>query len=384
MNNMLSNFIFKRSIYVLNPAKSIIIRRSIINNNRISYLPLNYIKRYKVTSSVDWRPIKTHNNPNGTTNRKLNIWRFFAFGLMITMPVVSFYLGVWQLRRLSWKTNLIADGETKLTYEPVDIPRRFQQRDDYSDWEYRKVKLTGKFIYEDEIFVGPKTFNSEKGYQLFTPFQMKGTGERFLVERGWISDKCVLPENRSLHHLSIPQKEDMTIICLVRGAKRRGKFQWDKKDKESRLWQIPDIYNMASTVNCPPINFQMLYDMKDHPEWMEIRDEGNRDKLRTYIDKIWCHWKREGEKKSNRKVNDDFNDSLEFTEWQFMKAGVPIGKKPVVEYRNNHFQYLVTWFGLSFMSSIYLIVALRKYYITNVISQSKLQRQQLKKAQKFI
>lgn len=370
--------------YSLTPMKCILSRRGLSTSTSTRQSSINLftpkcIKRYKVTSSVDWKYIKTHNNPNGSTNRKFSIWKVCALGLMVAMPAVSFYLGCWQLRRLHWKTNLIADGESKLTYEPVDLPRDFQECD-CSDWEYRKVKLTGKFIYEDEIFVGPKSFNAEKGYQLFTPFEVKDTGKRYLVERGWISEKCVLPERRSLHHLSTPMGDNITIVCLVRTVKKRGQFQWKKNETGSRIWEIPDFYDMARTVNCPLIHLQMVYDMRDHPEWKvssKVETKGNS------MSHLLSWWPTKN-KIQKTPTSETHAHDTEFAEWQFMKAGVPIGKKPVVEYRNNHFQYLATWFGLSLMSSVYLVVAVRKYYRGNVVSQSRIQREQLKKAQKFL
>ncbi|GMF98721.1 unnamed protein product [[Candida] boidinii] len=45
---------------------------------------------------------------------------------------------------------------------------------------------------------------------------------------------------------------------------------------------------------------------------------------------------------------------------QLINAGVPLGKFPKIDYKNNHMQYLVTWFGLSFASAILLAIVIRK------------------------
>ncbi len=349
-------------------------------------------KRTAMTSTVDWKPIKTHNNPNemnekggrGKDGRKGGVGRKIALGLMIAMPVISFYLGTWQMRRLDWKTKLIAECETKLTYPPINLPKVFTE-DMCEDWEYRKVKVKGHFVYEEEIFVGPRAKLGEKGYVLYTPFIRSDTGEKILVERGWISEAHVSPENRTLHHLSIPKpNRDIELVCLVRPPKVRGKFQWEKTDLESRLWQVADIYDMTKTVGCKPINFQALYDMSDHPEWKEPDTENNKSEAKPF----WKFWQ---SNKSNQSENDiditkyDKDDlSTQFTEWQFMKAGVPIGKKPTIDLRNNHLQYLVTWYGLSFMSTIFLVVALRKYWWKgNVVSQMQLKQDKLRHAKRY-
>lgn len=354
---------------------------------------LNY-KRTTMTSTVDWKPIKSHNNPNEinsgkSKNRKgkgMGIGKTIALGLMIAMPIVSFYLGTWQLRRLDWKTRLIAECETKLTYPPINLPKNFTE-DMCEDWEYRKVKIRGHFVFEEEIFVGPRVKNGEKGYILYTPFIRADTGEKILVERGWISDERVAPESRTLHHLSCPNpKKEIDLICLVRPPRERGKFQWEKTDLDSRLWQVADIYDMAKTVGCKPINFQALYDMSDHIE----REVQSLEDAKENSESSWKSWlfkspntNTENKTLSSKQTNNE-DLSSQFTEWQFMKAGVPIGKKPAIDLRNNHLQYLVTWYGLSFMSTVFLMVALRKYWWKgNVVSQMQLKQDKLKHLQRY-
>ena len=118
-----------------------------------------------ITSTVDWKPIKTGRSPNDDSRRKGSLGKKIVLGLMFAMPIISFYLGTWQVRRLKWKTKLIAACETKLTYEPIPLPKSFTP-DMCEDWEYRKVILTGHFLHSQEMFVGPRKKNGEKGYFL--------------------------------------------------------------------------------------------------------------------------------------------------------------------------------------------------------------------------
>jgi len=41
-------------------------------------------------------------------------------------------------------------------------------------------------------------------------------------------------------------------------------------------------------------------------------------------------------------------------------AGKPIGRAAEVNIRNNHLQYIITWYGLSFATSIMLYILVRK------------------------
>lgn len=38
------------------------------------------------------------------------------------VPIAAAALGTWQVRRRSWKLNLIADMEKRVMAEPIDLP----------------------------------------------------------------------------------------------------------------------------------------------------------------------------------------------------------------------------------------------------------------------
>ncbi|SCU84028.1 LAFA_0D07580g1_1 [Lachancea sp. 'fantastica'] len=338
--------------------------------------------RRSVTSSVDWKPIKSTRTPNDKP-RNSSPTRFIFLGLMIAMPVVSFYLGSWQLRRLKWKTNLIASCEDRLTYPPCPLPKNFGP-DDAENWEYRKVTIEGEFQHDQELFVGPRVRNEAKGYLLFTPFIRKDTGEKLLIERGWISDDKVVPTNRGMLHLSLPTG-NIKIECLVRVSKKKGTFQWDKEDQNSRLWQIVDFPDMSKACGATPLHLQALYDLKDH-DWVHTGIGGENEKSSNSQVSWWKFWQRskrpEPTGTSEGSKTSGFED-VEFNEWQLVKAGVPIGKVPKIDLKNNHLQYLVTWYGLSFLSSIFLVVALRRNR-GGAVSQDQLKRDKLRHASRYM
>ncbi|EJS43624.1 shy1p [Saccharomyces arboricola H-6] len=363
-------------------------------NAKLTYLSTLRYQQCKgiITSTIDWKPIKTGKSPNDDSKRKGSFGKKIVLGLMFAMPIISFYLGTWQMRRLKWKTKLIAACESKLTYEPMPLPKTFTP-DMCEDWEYRKVILSGHFLHNEEMFVGPRKKNGEKGYFLFTPFIRDDTGEKLLIERGWVAEEKVAPESRNLHHLSLPQGDHLKVVCLVRPPKKRGTLQWAKKDPNSRLWQVPDIYDMAKTSGCTPIQFQALYDMKDH----SVSEENvtNATSPNQSGSSFWKFWKSEPTDTKNRTFTNKTpkpnpskasptDQTIEFNEWQFIKAGVPIGRKPTIDLKNNHLQYLVTWYGLSFLSTIFLVVALKKTKRGGVVSQDQLIKEKLKHTRKYM
>lgn len=303
-------------------------------------------------------------------------------GLMIAMPVVAFYLGTWQLRRLKWKTNLIAACEDRLSRPAVPLPKNFDP-EDAEHWEYRKITMTGEFLHDQELFVGPRVKNGIKGYLLFTPFVRKDTGEKFLIERGWVSEDKIVPTGRSLRHLSTPVGNNIEIECLVRVAKSKSSMQWDKVDQESRLWQIIDIPEMCAVSGATPIHLQAIYDLKDH-NWPEpqLSSESTSDHP------WWKFWKKSGPQSKDPVLDTQTNfqkdpTMAEFNEYQFIKSGVPIGKTPKIDLKNNHLQYLITWYGLSLLSSIFLVIALKRNR-GGAVSQAQLKSDKLRHAKKHM
>lgn len=344
---------------------------------RALYTPRRTVK----TSTVDWKPIRSSKTPDEEEARGKGYSRKIVLGLMFAMPAISFYLGTWQVRRLEWKTKLIASCESRLAYKPVPLPKNFTP-EMCENWEYRRVILKGGFLHDEEMFVGPRVRNGQKGYMLFTPFVRKDTGQKLLIERGWVSEEKVAPDSRTLRHLSLPQGDDVEIVCLVRVPRERGSFQWEKKDKSSRLWQVPDLVEMTAISGCPLIHLQALYDLKDH-RWGQ--DSSTIAQQNNSKPSKWKFWSK-GEATENSPDTQQLPPTaqVELGEWQLAKAGVPIGKKPKIDLKNNHLQYLITWYGLSFLSSIFLLIALRKFRRGGAISQAQLKKEKLKHAQKFM
>jgi len=46
--------------------------------------------------------------------------------LLAFMPVFTFTLGVWQIKRLQWKLELIDELESKLKKEPLSLPKNIE------------------------------------------------------------------------------------------------------------------------------------------------------------------------------------------------------------------------------------------------------------------
>lgn len=315
------------------------------------------------THNVDWNPMKSQKQLSQGIEFSGSFGRKVFFGLLCLAPIITFALGTWQTKRLKWKNKLIAECEDRLTYKPAPLPK-YITKEDMPNLEYRKVLVTGHFDYSREVFVGPRLHNGIKGYNLICPFVQSNGGGEVLIDRGWIRDDKVLLNRRNLQHLSCP-KGEITVECVIRVPPQKGTFSMDH-EKGSRLYQYLDADAIAEELGSRPIYLQALQNFHDKPEWLKNEIEFQRGQLSQEAvehqkKSKWAFWKTSSKDEKNLQTSSapvpevDFDTAEEFDPLQFINAGVPLGKIPRVDYKNNHLNYLVTWYSLSFASTILLL-----------------------------
>jgi len=96
-------------------------------------------------------------------------------------------LGVWQLERLEWKQALIARMQDRLEAPPRPLPGEIA---DPRDWEYKRVRVTGRFLHEHELYLA-----RGRGWQVITPLERE-TAAPVLVVRGFVPERFKPPETR--------------------------------------------------------------------------------------------------------------------------------------------------------------------------------------------
>lgn len=89
-------------------------------------------------------------------------------------------LGTWQLQRLAWKNDIIAEMAQK---EQMPILGTLPQSLD--GLEYRHVALTGTFAYDKALHLIGRQQGADVGYFMLTPFTLDDDGRVILVNRGF-------------------------------------------------------------------------------------------------------------------------------------------------------------------------------------------------------
>ncbi|CAG8492535.1 1494_t:CDS:2 [Funneliformis caledonium] len=220
---------------------------------------------------------------NITSAQKLTYPIFLAI-----FPVLSFGLGTWQIQRLRWKVKLIEECEDQLSKPPINLPKRVNL-DVLKDYLYRRVKTSGHFRHDQELYLGPRTFNNQLGYYVITPIEREN-GTTVLVKRGWISKEKLDPSTRPAGQI----KDNVIIEGLLKGSEKKSWFV-PENSPEKNQWCWLDIDTMAQRTGAQPVMIEQSL-------------EGSP-----------------------------------FLTNHLIQNGIPVGKIPNVELRNTHLQYAITW-----------------------------------------
>ncbi|KAK4174047.1 putative COX1 assembly protein Shy1 [Triangularia setosa] len=228
--------------------------------------------------------------------------------ILAIIPVTAFFLGTWQVKRLAWKTDLIAKCEDRIVRPPLPLPPRIDPAA-ISDFDFRRVLVTGRYRHDQEMLIGPRMRDGEQGYIVVTPLERKDDpGATVLVNRGWISKKHADQKSRPLEALP---REEVTVEGLLREPWKKNMFTPDNRPDKGEFY-FPDVKQMAELTGSQPV-------------WVE------------------------------QTMNPDY-----FTTLEYEQKGVPIGRPAEVNLRNNHAQYIFTWYGLSLATSIMFWLVVKK------------------------
>ena len=208
---------------------------------------------------------------------------------VFSLPVLVVLLGLgsWQVERLFWKLELIAQRQAAVTAAPVSVPRSLEEA---RGTEFRHVIDEGTFLHDKEIFLGATSETGQMGYQVLTPLQEPG-GRIIFVNRGFIPSELKDPASRSSGQI----QGKIRIHGLLR-LPPAGK----------PVWFLPE--------NRPDLNYWL---------WIDLPAMAAADRL----DEVAPFY-----------FDADATPNA---------GGWPKGGVTRLELRNDHLQYAITWFSLA-------------------------------------
>ncbi|MFL5079782.1 MAG: SURF1 family protein [Microvirga sp.] len=154
-------------------------------------------------------------------------------------------LGTWQLQRRAWKLDLIERIEARAYATPGALP----PESEWAAWspqaqEYRRVRVTGRFLYDKEapvhgLLPGPQPGQPIQGFYLLTPLELRD-GSVVIVNRGFVPTELRDPGRRPG---SDPAGE-VTFTGLMRAPEKRGWFV-PENDPARNVWFTRDADEIA-------------------------------------------------------------------------------------------------------------------------------------------
>lgn len=224
----------------------------------------------------------------------------FVLGALALAGAVLFAvfiaLGTWQVHRRAWKHDLVARVDARVHAQPVDAPARGQwPQVSAANDEYRRVRLTGRFLQDASVRVRAST-ELGMGSWLMTPMRLRN-GDVVIVNRGfvsptWCGGKATCTPGPS---------GDTTISGLLRISEPKGAFLQPNQPANDR-WFSRDVAAIAAAKGLDRVApYFVDADAASSPG----RGEGNDG---------------------------------------------PVGGLTVIAFPDNHLSYALTWYGLALLT----------------------------------
>jgi surfeit locus 1 family protein len=205
----------------------------------------------------------------------------------LPMLLICLALGAWQVERLFWKQDLIAQRQAAVAAAPAVVPKSLAEA---RDMEFHHVSDEGVFLNDKEIFLGATSEGGGQGYQILTPLLEPG-GRVVFVNRGYIPAELRDAAKRAAGQIAGTARVEGLLRLPPSGRPN---------------WFLPD--------NRPDLNYWF---------WVDLPAMGAADKL----DRVAPFY-----------IDADATPN---------PGGWPKGGVTRVTLPNNHLQYAITWFSLA-------------------------------------
>lgn len=149
-------------------------------------------------------------------------------------------LGFWQLQRLAWKEDLIAQIASRTQAAPVSLDDAVERWKRTGDIEYLRVRLTGSLLHQQEKHLFT-VIKGESGWRIVTPLQTPD-GHVIMIDRGFVPIALKAPEARMIGQVNGIQ----SYVGLARRPGKKGLFTPDN-DVKANAWYWRDLQSMAAS-----------------------------------------------------------------------------------------------------------------------------------------
>lgn len=222
----------------------------------------------------------THDSRPTITCGVFTFYKPEKWPVIITLLLVGLCLalGIWQIQRLAWKEGLIAEltqaQEEKRIYKntlPDDLASLTAKN-------FYSIMLPGTFIHEQELHIIGRSINGEPGFSVYTPFRIEDDGRVVLVNRGWVPQSKKALSDRP----EDPQFDGLVFVSGFISVPQGGSMFLPDHDVKGNLWFWPDItrINAEKGLSLPPFTLEAVNSTPD-PDALPLPRSGYEIELRN-------------------------------------------------------------------------------------------------------
>ncbi len=145
-------------------------------------------------------------------------------------------LGIWQVQRLAWKQDVLAEIESRISADPVALPAQVSEASD----KYLPVTISGE-MRPEEIHVLVSVKQVGAGYRIIQSFS---TDDRIiLVDRGFVPTTA-----KQAERLTGP----MTVTGNLHWPDEIDSYT-PEPDIDDNIWFARNVPNLAAALGAEPI-----------------------------------------------------------------------------------------------------------------------------------
>jgi surfeit locus 1 family protein len=147
----------------------------------------------------------------------------------ILVTAVTARLGFWQLDRAAQKEVLQSRYERMRAQPPLDLAH---ERADLAKHRYRRAQVRGTFEPQHQILLDNQVHEARAGYHVLEVLRIEGSGERLIVDRGWVE--------RTREYPAVPKVQSdlqsITVTGIIDSADRK-LIELSSETIQGKLWQ---------------------------------------------------------------------------------------------------------------------------------------------------
>lgn len=168
--------------------------------------------------------------------------------IFIAIPgiLIMLALGSWQVQRLMWKNETNAFRLARTQSEAIALPGEIEN---VGAMLFRPVWLEGRFQHDKEMFLAARSYRSNPGYHVITPFERRD-GTMVLINRGWISLARRDPATRAEGQI----EGEVRIDGLLTTGNEPGWMTPDNVPDEN-FWYWIDLPSLAAKAGITPRDY---------------------------------------------------------------------------------------------------------------------------------